>query len=84
MEDVVSKYNTIIGRRHILRELSIKQDDLLTYHSKHIYFTFSISTWPALKSLNEIFNTVLYRIPDTTRICLDTCPLKDFWDDLYN
>lgn len=38
-----------------------------------------------LKSLNEIFNNTLYRIPDYQRGYAWTYnQLKDFWDDLYN
>lgn len=38
-----------------------------------------------LKSLNEIFNNTLYRIPDYQRgFAWTTHQLKDFWDDLYN
>jgi len=38
-----------------------------------------------LKSLNEIFNNTLYRIPDYQRGYAWTLDqLKDFWDDLYN
>lgn len=39
----------------------------------------------ALKSLNEIFNNTLYRIPDYQRgYAWTPIQLKDFWDDLYN
>lgn len=39
----------------------------------------------ALKSLNEIFNNTLYRIPDYQRgYAWTPNQLKDFWDDLYN
>lgn len=39
----------------------------------------------SLKSLNEIFNNTLYRIPDYQRgYAWTPDQLKDFWDDLYN
>lgn len=39
----------------------------------------------SLKSLNEIFNNTLYRIPDYQRgYAWTLSQLKDFWDDLYN
>jgi hypothetical protein len=39
----------------------------------------------SLKSLNEIFNNTLFRIPDYQRGYAWTLnQLKDFWDDLYN
>jgi len=39
----------------------------------------------SLKSLNEIFNNTLYRIPDYQRgYAWTQNQLKDFWDDLYN
>lgn len=38
-----------------------------------------------LRSLNELFNNTLYRIPDYQRgYAWTPIQLKDFWDDLYN
>lgn len=39
----------------------------------------------SLKSLNELFNNTLFRIPDYQRgYAWTPSQLKDFWDDLYN